>query len=453
MNQVITNVFMFTSDTDNPFIENGYLRIENDQITALGSMSEFTPNPNEQVMDGHNRMALMPGLIDTHSHSSLLKGYTENRQLIDWLGEYQREHQVLEEDDAYAAMSISYLEALKGGTTTVLDMYRFPHKGVEAANQLGMRLDLAPYGADVAGKDFFETIERNEDLIREFHNTANGKIKIWVGLEHLFYCSKEMFAKARDLSEKYGVAIHTHTSEQQQEVAAVQEKFGKRPIELFEQYGILKPGTLLAHCVWLDDHELDILRRTGTSVAHCPVSNAKLACGMLPYDGLRQRQISIGLGTDGGISNNALSMFESMKFGSLIQKLATLDAAAMSAETALSMATIEGARVLGRGDEVGSLEVGKKADVIAIDLWQPHLLPLQGSGTPGTDTYHHPLLWNIVFAGRASDVQHVWIDGEQVVKDRQTVKVKEMEILDFAHRQVSSLIKRREQTSAKEMLS
>ena len=434
----ITNAFVVTVDPGFRCFSPGTVVFDERGIQAVGPTAVVAVPRGASVVDGGGRLAVLPGLIDVHSHSSLLKGYSENAQLMDWLPEYQREHQVLTEADAYHACLISYLEALKGGTTTVLDMYRFLHEGARAAEELGMRVHLVPYAADHPTKRFFETLKSTEELIRQHHDTVGGRVRCWVGLEHITYCSPEMFRVALSLSDRYGVPIHTHTSEQQEEVAAVEAIFGKRPVLQFLEYGILRPGTVLAHCVWLDERELDVLAGTGTQVAHCPVSNAKLACGgPLGLGAMRERGINVGLGTDGTISNNALSQWENMKFGSLLQKNATLDAAALPAAEALRMATLDGARVLGQEKELGSLEVGKQADLITVDLWQPHLMPL--TSVEG----HEPVLWNLVYAARASDVRSVFVAGREVVRDGRVTGVDESEVLEAVHRQTVELLDRR----------
>jgi len=450
MKTLIKNVKIFTVDDNDRVLNNGAILIKGDRIAALYDLSKALPADLEkscdEILDGKNRMAIMPGFIDVHSHSSLLKGFSENKQLIDWLPEYQREHQVLSEADAYHGCLVTYLESLLGGTTCQLDMYRKLHKGAEAALDLGLRVHLTPYVADRADKTFFETLDDNEALIKKYHLSGNGKVHVWIGLEHLFYCSEAAYKRAASMARDYKVRIHTHSSEQKEEAQAVIDHFGKKPICLFQERGILGPHTLLAHAVWLDDEELGILKDTGTSIAHCPTSNAKLAGGIAPVPKWKQLGIGFGLGTDGGISNNSMSMIELMKFASLAQKAQTQDAAILSATECLRLATIEGAKVLGVDKDIGSLEVGKKADIVAIDLWQPHLLPL----APASD--HDPILWNLVFAGRASDVVHVWVDGEQVVKNKMPTRMDLETIMEAIHKQTVDLLKRRESTNAKAMV-
>lgn len=416
-------------------------------ITAVGPAADVEVPAEATVIDARGRLAVLPGLIDAHSHSSLLKGYSENAQLMDWLPEYQREHQVLTPDDAYFGYLVSYMEALKGGTTAVMDMYRFPHRGAEAATALGMRAHLVPYAADHPTKHFFETLETSEQLIRDCHNAGDGRVKVWLGLEHITYCSADMFRRVAELAGAYGVSIHTHTSEQREEVDVVVELFGDRPVHVFNEWGILRPGTVLAHCVWLDDAEIAVLAETGTGVAHCPVSNMKLAGGAALLDRFRQEGVVVGLGTDGGVCNNSVSMWECMKIGSLLQKVTRLDATAVSAAEAVRMATIDGARLLGIDREVGSIEVGKQADLITVDLWQPHLLPV------ALAEGHDPILWNLVFAGRASDVRHVWVHGRRCVDGGRICGVDESEALAEIHGRTVDLLRRRESVAAIPMVA
>jgi 5-methylthioadenosine/S-adenosylhomocysteine deaminase len=438
-NYIIKNAIIFTVNSSDQVFSNGTVVVQEGIITYVGPSEKIQLPSNEiPVIDAKWRMALIPGLIDVHSHSSLLRGFTENRQLMDWLPEYQLEHQVLTEEDAYAAALLCYTEAVKSGTTCVMDMYRFMHRCAEAANDVGIRANLVPYVATAAGKHFFESTQSNEKLVLSHHQSSGGKIRVWLGMEHLFYCTPETYKWAADFAKAHHVGIHTHSSEQKEEVAAVIQHFGKRPIELFYERGILGSQTVIAHCVWLNDQEIQLLATTGTAVAHCPISNAKLACGTAPILLMQKNGIRVGLGTDGPISNNNLDLFEEMKFASLMQKNALLDASVLPATNMLRMATIEGARVLGLDREIGSIEVGKQADLVLVDFWKPHLLPII------TDQ-ENPVLWNLIFAAKGSDVNSVFVKGELIVENGRLVKISETSVLELAMKQTHSLLKRRQQ--------
>ena len=433
----LINCIIITVNAQNEVIRKGTLLLDNNTITEIGDTSAISIPEGTHIIDGKDRIAVLPGLIDTHTHSSLLKGYSENLPFLEWLPVYQQEHKVLTEEDAYYAYLISYLEALKGGTTCVLDMYRFMHMGAKAAGLLGLRCNLAPYTADNLKNTFFETLDANEDLIKKHHESHQGLIRICIGLEHLFYCTEKAYERAKALSHDYDVFIHTHSSEFEEEVAAVVRSFGKRPIHVLHERGILGPQTIIAHCVWLNDDEIQLFREYDVRVAHCPTSNVKLGGGTLNLNNFLDNNIKVGLGTDGSISNNSLSMWELMKFGSLLQKNLHKDATALNATEVLRLATIEGAKVLGLDQNIGSLEVGKKADFITVDLWQPHLLPI----LPTPD--HDPVLWNLVYAGRASDVKDVWVNGRHVIHKGKSTMIDEDDLLEKTQHQVASLLQRR----------
>ncbi|BDX18123.1 N-ethylammeline chlorohydrolase [Halopseudomonas aestusnigri] len=416
---------IFTVDPGNRVIPRGTLIVEDGRISAVGPSDELIIPPGMPVIDASGH-ALLPGLIDAHSHSSLMRGVTENMQLMEWLPYYQLEHRALTEEYAFHSARLCYLEALKSGTTCVMDMYRFMHRCADAAGEIGLRVNLAPYVADDPGKDFFATRAENRALIHSHHGAQNGRIQVWMGLEHLFYCTPDAYREALECQAEYGVGIHTHACEQKEEDDAVKAHFGRRSIAQLDHYGILGERTLIAHCVWLNDAEIKRIADTGTSIAHCPISNAKLASGVARVPEMLAAGITVGLGTDGPVCNNSLSLFEEMKFASLIQKATRLDATVLPADQILRMATINGARALGLGDRIGSLEVGKQADLLLLDLAQPNLTPTEINTAGGN------LLWNLVFAADARNVAAVWVDGQQLVANGRATRVNEQQVLSEA---------------------
>ncbi len=416
---------IFTVDPDNRVIPRGTLIVEDGRISAVGPSDEVSIPPGMPVIDASGH-ALLPGLIDAHSHSSLMRGVTENMQLMEWLPYYQLEHRALTEDYAFHSARLCYLDALKSGTTCVMDMYRFMHRCADAAGEIGLRVNLAPYVADEPGKDFFATRAENRALIHSHHGSQNGRIQVWMGLEHLFYCTPDAYREALECQAEYGVGIHTHACEQKEEDDAVKAHFGRRSIAQLDHYGILGERTLIAHCVWLNDEEIKRIADTGTAISHCPISNAKLASGVARVPEMLAAGITVGLGTDGPVCNNSLSLFEEMKFASLIQKATRLDATVLPADQILRMATINGARALGLGDRIGSLEVGKQADLLLLDLAQPNLTPTEINAAGGN------LLWNLVFAADARNVAAVWVDGRQLIANGRATRVNEQQVLSEA---------------------
>ncbi|HBT55627.1 amidohydrolase [Halopseudomonas aestusnigri] len=416
---------IFTVDPGNRVIPRGTLIVEDGRISAVGPSDELIIPPGMPVIDASGH-ALLPGLIDAHSHSSLMRGVTENMQLMEWLPYYQLEHRALTEDYAFHSARLCYLDALKSGTTCVMDMYRFMHRCADAAGEIGLRVNLAPYVADEPGKDFFATRAENRALIHSHHGSQNGRIQVWMGLEHLFYCTPDAYREALECQAEYGVGIHTHACEQKEEDDAVKAHFGRRSIAQLDHYGILGERTLIAHCVWLNDDEIKRIADTGTAISHCPISNAKLASGVARVPEMLAAGITVGLGTDGPVCNNSLSLFEEMKFASLIQKATRLDATVLPADQILRMATINGARALGLGDRIGSLEVGKQADLLLLDLAQPNLTPTEINAAGGN------LLWNLVFAADARNVAAVWVDGRQLIANGRATRVNEQQVLSEA---------------------
>ncbi|MAM00145.1 amidohydrolase family protein [Hydrocarboniclastica marina] len=424
----ICNVAIFTIDQGNRIIPEGTLVVEDGRIAQVGESEHVTVPMYCEVIDGRG-YALLPGLIDCHSHSSLMRGITENMPLMEWLPWYQLEHRAMTEEFAYHSARLCYLEALQSGTTCVMDMFRYMDRCADAAAELGLRVQLAPYVADRPGKDFFSTREENRRLINSHHEGQQGRVRVWMGLEHLFYCSGEAYREAANLSREFGVGIHTHASEQKAEELAVTADFGRRSLAMLDHYGILGERTLLAHCVWLNDEEIARIAHTGTSVAHCPVSNAKLASGVAPVPEMLRAGVTVGLGTDGPVCNNSLSLFEEMKFASLIQKATRLDATVLPAEQVLRMATIDGAKALNLDHEIGSLEPGKKADLLMLDLGGANLTPVSVDEQGGN------LIWNLVFAATPANVDSVWVDGHQLIAAGQPVRVSGRSIIVEAHEQ------------------
>ncbi len=439
--KVITNVIIFTVNDYDEIINNGTVIINDGIIKAVGKKEDIKiPQNFTSIIDGKGQLALLPGLIDTHNHSSLIKGVAENMRMVDWLPVYDLEHRACTPEDAYHASMLCYLECLKNGSTTVMDMYRFMHKSSEAATQLGLRLHIAPYAADIPPFNFFETTKSNEKLIKSVHNANHGKIKVWAGLEDLFYCSEDMYKSAVRLQKEYGVGIHTHGCEQQEEEEAVIRQFGKSSIDLLFERGVLGEKTLLAHCVWVSDEDIKKMAATGTNLAHCAISAAKLGCGVARLSEMVNAGINVSVGSDGPIDNNSMDILQEIKFASLIQKATHCDALMFGAKEMLRMATIGGAKSLNIDKELGSVEVGKYADLILINCNKPNLRPIYWNEDE-TDTN---LLWNIVYSATGNDVDTVMVQGEIVIKDGISTKVSEKQVVEHAQSQGVDWMRRRE---------
>ncbi|THF81317.1 amidohydrolase [Cohnella fermenti] len=409
---LITGGTVLTVNETNEVIEVGAVLIEQGRIADVGEAAVLEAKySNIEKLDAAGHVVL-PGLVNLHLHSGLIRGTAEDLPVFEWLTKYvDPKHRALTDELAYAAARLSYTEGLLAGTTCVMDMYRFMHRCADAAEQLGLRATLAPYVVDKPGMDYFESLDKNIRLVEERNRTANGRIQVWFALEHLTYCTEDAYRRAAKLAEKYDTGIHTHGEESIAMARRLHAETGRWPVELFYDRGILGPKTVLAHCVWLQDSEMELLAKTGTSVAHCPVSNLKLASGIAPIKELLDLGVNVGIGTDGVKENNSLDMLEEMKYVPLLQKARLLDATAIPAEVALRMATIDGAKALGLDKEIGSLEIGKKADLIMVDFRKHHLTPIiRGK--------YNNAVSNLVYSASGSDVSHVFIDGKPIVRER-----------------------------------
>ncbi|MDQ1432674.1 MAG: 5-methylthioadenosine/S-adenosylhomocysteine deaminase [Actinomycetota bacterium] len=391
----------------------GSVLVDGNEILAVGPVDAVDADPRTagaEVVDclGH---AILPGLHNTHLHSGLLRGTAESMSLWDWLQAYvDPAHRALTPEIAAAASLHCYAESVLAGTTSVMDMWRYMEGSAAAAATVGIRATLVPYVADEAGFDYFESIESNRRLLETHRTAADGRVRTWVGLEHLFYCSDRCFADALALAEEFDTGIHTHSSESIWEVQESLKRFGRRPLEVFHQRGILTDRTVVAHCVWLDDREIQLLAQTGTAVAHCPCSNMKLASGPARIGAMHAAGVVIGLGSDGEKENNNLDLVEEMKFASLLQKVSTLDPTTGDPWEVLAMATIDGACALGLDAVTGSLEPGKRADVITVALDGLHT-------TPVLHGHDFNVAAHLVFSSSGHDVRDVWVDGRRLVAD------------------------------------
>jgi 5-methylthioadenosine/S-adenosylhomocysteine deaminase len=428
-----------TMDPNNNVIPNGAVLVdEQGRIRAVGEAhAVLDANPDVEVKRLKDRL-LMPGLVNTHAHSGLLRGTAEGLPVWEWLQKFiDPMHRVVNEKEAETASWLCYAEVLLSGTTTIVDMWRHMHGSARAAEQLGIRTVLVPYVAEHPDHDYFETLNTNEALIQKWHGGAGGRINVWVGLEHLFYATPAAYRRIIEMAQHYQTGFHTHSNESKFDVDETQRRFNMRPVEALESFGLLDaPRVLLAHCVWLSDHEIEILAKHGVGVAHNPVSNMKLASGAARVEDMLRQGVAVGLGTDGEKENNNLDMFEEMKTASLLAKFSKLDAAALDAWTVCRMATVTGARALGLDQETGSIEVGKKADLIAVRTNTPRMTPLI-TGTDGN--LHH----NLVHAVQGGDVEMTMVDGKIVVDEGKLLTADLQELIREANEAVPDLFRRR----------
>jgi 5-methylthioadenosine/S-adenosylhomocysteine deaminase len=356
--------------------------------------------------------AVLPGLVDCHMHETLMRGLCEDLPLMRWLEEicFPKDRAELPQH-VRAAAYMNQLEMIRGGITTFIDIFRYPAEAALVAEQSGLRAIFSPQVIDEpAGAG--ETLESNLAFIEAWKDRAPGRIFTWFGPHAPYSVHAETFLAMQDLAEKYDLGIHTHLAETQDEVDQFLSRYGKTPAAYLHDLGLLSPRLLVAHGVHLTDEDIRLLAENDVAVAYNPTSNMKLASGVARVPELLRAGVRVGLGTDSNLSNNNLDMFEEMRLGAILQKLARSDAESLPCELVLRLATNLAADCLGLGEQIGSLEVGKRADLIIVDLHVPHMWPLLPE--PRSN-----VIEQLVYSANAGDVLTTIVDGRVLMQDRQ----------------------------------
>jgi 5-methylthioadenosine/S-adenosylhomocysteine deaminase len=420
---LISEVSLLPLPDPNHFVERGWLAVRGSEILALGTGDPPLHSAKKRI-DGTGCL-VMPGLINGHLHApmTLFRGLADDLPLKSWLEEhiFPAEGKWVSEEFVYWGTLLACAEMIRSGTTTFCDGYFFEDQAARAGLQSGMR-GLAAQGIlDFPTPDSpspAESIRRIKNFIQDY--SASKLIKPAIFAHTVYTCSPDLLKECRRLSDRHGVPLITHLSETQSEVKEVMNKYGRRPVDHLENLGLLSSSLIACHCVWLTDGEMDLLARRKVRVVHNPESNMKLASGVAPVPDLLARGIAVGLGTDGCASNNNLDLFQEMDSAAKLHKVHRLDPTVMPSPTVLEMATLGGARVLGMEEEIGSLEAGKKADVIVLELNRPHLQPM-----------YNPVS-HLVYSATGADVRDVIIDGKLVMENRNLLTLDEEEILEQA---------------------
>lgn len=415
MKILIKNASIITMNKGKEVLENASIAIENDRIKYVGKVPEnFVA---DKIIDGTKR-AVMPGLVNAHTHMamSLFRNYADDLPLWEWLSEkiWPAEDKLTGEDVYWGTM-LSLIESIKSGVTCFSDMYFFMDDTARAVLESGMRARLA-WG--MVGED--PNDNTRFDITRKFYNEWNGKgdgrITVMAGPHAPYTCSPDYLKRVSEFAKEMNIGIHIHLSESEKETRENYEQYGKSPIKHVADIGIFDVPAIAAHCVHISDEDIDILAEKNVTVVHNPGSNLKLGNGFAPVAKLMKKGVNVALGTDGSSSNNNVNMFEEINLAAIIHKGASGDPTSVPAMTALEMATINGARGLRLDDEIGSLEIGKKADLIIIDLDKPHFYPL------------HDVVSSMAYTAQASDVETVIIDGKIVMEnyDVKTIDVEKV---------------------------
>jgi 5-methylthioadenosine/S-adenosylhomocysteine deaminase len=442
---LIENGTLVTVDDKGRVLDPGYLWIDGDRIAAMGAGEAPAPlRDGADVCLDARHMAVMPGMVNGHTHlfQTFIRGLADDKPLLDWLAAaIWPVAQALTEEDAYLAAMVGLVENLRGGATAVVD-HQYIHTdpanddGVcRAAVDTGARLLLARGWADIDyPPPFMETpeylIAETTRLYETWQGQAGGRVRVEFGPLIPWGCSDETMRRTYALAREWGVGTHIHIAETEAEVEINLEKRGSRHVEWLAGLGALGPDVQLVHSVWLDEGEVELVARHGAVVVHCPVSNMYLASGVAPIPRMRALGIPVALATDGPGSNNSQDMLEVLKTTALLHKVANLDAMALLPEDVLWMACRGGAAAFGQPDLIGSLAVGKKADVILVDLDTPRAMPV------------HRVPSALVYNASAGEVHTVIVDGRILMQNREIVCVDEKALLAEARAACARLFER-----------
>lgn len=427
MKRIIRGKYLITMNKNDEILENGAVVVEGDKIVNIDSFEKILEelrNPSIPIY-GNDDCVVMPGFINTHTHAAmvLFRGIADDLPLNTWLTEHiwPREAKFLSKEFVYDGTCLACLEMLKNGTTTFNDMYFFTESIADAAEKMKIRAVVGQGIVDFetpSGKNSEDYLEKAVKFIEKYRD-SNFIIPA-VAPHAIYTCSKDTLLKSREIADKYNVPIHIHLNETFHELEEAIKNLGTRPFKYLKEIGFLRDRTIAAHCVWVDDEEIELMVEFGVGVSHCIESNLKLSSGIAPISRMIKRGVKVSMGTDGAASNNNLDLLEEISIASKVHKGINADPTVLDVKTCMKMLTIWAAEALGIEKEVGSLEIGKKADLLILNLRKPHLQPIY-------DIYS-----TIIYSAKSSDIQYVFVDGIPVIIEGKHGFIDEDEILDKA---------------------
>ncbi len=419
---IICGDYIVTMNEGMDVIKNGAVAIKDKLIIAVGAEDGILRKYDPAVIIKDKYRAVMPGFINTHSHAAMVyfRGLADDLPLKEWLENHiwPAENHWLSSEFVYDATELACLEMLKAGITTHNDMYFFGNSTGLSTKKMGMRA--------IVGAGILDFPTPSVKTVEDYFSKAEIFINNWkdddlitpcIAPHSAYTCCPETLKKSKQLSEKYNVSLHIHLSETEWEVNEITSRYGKRPAAHLESVGFLDEKVIAAHCVWLDDRDIEILADRKVGVSHCIESNLKLASGIARVPDMLRAGVKVGFGTDGAASNNNLSIISEMSTSAKLHKAISNDPTVLDSKTAMLMATRLGAEVLGLGSKIGSIEKGKFADIISINLRKPHLIPLY-------DVYSH-----IVYSASSCDVETVFVNGKLILNNRKLLSNSEEAIL------------------------
>lgn len=417
----IINATLLPLHHDLDLIENAEIVLQGDTIAALGrgplDDKEYRGHKGyDEIIDARGQL-VMPGLINTHTHAAmvLFRGYADDIPLMDWLESIWPLEERLTSEYVYWATLLASLEMLKSGTTTFCDMYFFMDSVARAVEKIGMRAVLSR-GLVGLGEDGEEKLKEAKEFTQTWEG-VRGRITTMLAPHAPYTCPAPFLKRVMALAQDLERPIHIHLSETRREVLDSKKEHGLSPIEWVDSLGLFThPHVLAAHCVHIDEHDIDILAQRGVHVSSNPQSNLKLGSGVAPVKELLERGVNVSLGTDGAASNNNLNLWEEVRLASFLQKGLHEDASLLPAGEALLMATKRGAKALDLTEEIGSLYPGKQGDLIFIDLNRPHFFP------------RHNILSHLIYALGGGEITSVFVAGEEIIDQGRHISLDEEEI-------------------------
>ncbi|MDO5823485.1 amidohydrolase family protein [Methanobrevibacter sp.] len=424
---LIKNALILSPNTN--FEGKQSLLIKDNLIAEISQ--EIEQDNADKIIDAEGKI-LLPGFINTHTHLSmtLFRGLADDLSLDSWLNDHIWPMEAnLNGDYCYIGALLGAVELIKSGTTTFSDMYFYMEDVARAVDEAGIRAVLSYGMIDFGDEEKRKNeISENLTLFDSCDGMADGRIKVFLGPHSPYTASEELLIKVRELADKHNMGIHIHVSETQKEIDDVSADKGLRPFEYLDKIGFLGPDVVAAHSVWLSDEEIEIIKKNNVKISHNPCSNMKLASGICPVSKLIENDICVSIGTDGASSNNNLDLIEELKTASLLQKVSTLDPKVLNSDEALAMGTIKGAESLGLDFEIGSIEVGKKADIILIDTNSANMVPDSSS-----------LSSNVIYSANGSNVDTTICDGKILMENKKLTILDEEEIYKKARQAIKEL--------------
>lgn len=447
---IVTGGIILTMDRRKRIFKKGSVVIEGGRIADVGKFREIRSRHRAEETINANGCLVMPGLINCHIHlpQMLMRGVQDDvevmEKLINYIWPIQGHY---DEKDGRISSLLAFLEMIKSGTTSFISTGLHPRYGIDGIlrelESSGLRGAVSKYimekGAYATEKmaiheGLHETKEGSMRealrLIKEWNGKANDRIRIWLSPRSVGACSAETLKEISEIARKYGVGITTHWAEAENNVQYVRKEFHMGMAEFAKHVGFLAPNVTMAHGIWFENGEIGSLARSGVNICHCPVTNSKLAMHVAKIPQMLRAGINVCLGTDGAPVNNTCDMFQEMRFAVLLHRINSLDPLYPRAEEALEMATINGAKAMGLQNELGSIEIGKKADIIIVDLKNYHAVPIHSPTSAA------------VWATTGSDVKTVIVDGKLIMENRRVLTLNEEKILEEAQERARKVLQK-----------